>query len=117
VFTRYLTAPYFNAFLLVRSLMAQCGFVSHPTNGSHAVGSALRALLRNQMWDYPALIVILIAFIVYQGCLIALKPTGGLIALTVIDIAITALTWREWRKQRHLRAASTAAGRTYQRRA
>jgi uncharacterized membrane protein len=61
------------------------------------------ALLRNQMWAYPALIVVLIAFIVYQLYLIAIRPTGGLIALTTFDVAITALTWREWRKQRVLR--------------
>jgi len=66
------------------------------------------ALLRNQMWAYPALIVVLIAFIVYQTYQIALKPTAGLIALTVFDLAITALTWREWRKQRRLRDTRTA---------
>jgi uncharacterized membrane protein len=66
------------------------------------------ALLRNQMWAYPVLIVVLIAFIVYQLYLIALKPSGGLIALTVFDTAITALTWREWRKQREHRGVRTA---------
>jgi uncharacterized membrane protein len=61
------------------------------------------ALLRNQMWAYPALILVQIAFIAYQLYLIALKPSAGLIALTIFDLAVTALTWREWRKQRALR--------------
>jgi uncharacterized membrane protein len=73
------------------------------------------ALLRNQLWAYPALIVVLIAFIGYQLYLIALKPTAGLIGLTIFDLAITALTWREWRKQQHMRATRAAAtGRTGQ---
>jgi len=75
------------------------------------------ALLRNQMWAYPGLIVVLIAFIVYQLYLIVLKPTAGLIGLTIFDLAITALTWREWRKQRRMRDTRAAAGRPRQRRA
>jgi uncharacterized membrane protein len=70
------------------------------------------ALLRNQMWAYPALIVVLIAFIVYQLYLIALKPTAGLIGLTLFDGAITALTWREWRKQRAMRQGQPPQNRS-----
>ena len=61
------------------------------------------ALLRNKMWAYPWLIVVLLAFIGYQLYQIALKPTAGLIALTIFDALITWLTWREWRKQIALR--------------
>lgn len=59
------------------------------------------ALLREQRWAYPSIIVVLLAFIGYQLYRIALRPSAGLIALTVFDAAVTALTWREWRKVRH----------------
>jgi uncharacterized membrane protein len=58
------------------------------------------ALLRNQLWAYPWLIVFLIIFIVYQLYRIALQPSTGLIALTIFDAFVVWLTWREWRKQR-----------------
>jgi uncharacterized membrane protein len=67
------------------------------------------ALLRNKLWAYPWLIAVLLAFIGYQLYRIAIKPTGGLIALTVFDALITWLTWREWRKQLALRQGSGAA--------
>jgi uncharacterized membrane protein len=57
------------------------------------------ALLRNKLWAYPGLIAVLLAFIGYQLYLIALHPTGGLVALTIFDAAVAWLTWREWRKQ------------------
>jgi uncharacterized membrane protein len=58
------------------------------------------ALLRNQLWAHPWLIVTLIVFIVYQLYRIVLVPTVGLIALTIFDAVIVWLTWREWRKRR-----------------
>jgi uncharacterized membrane protein len=63
------------------------------------------ALLRNQLWAYPWTIVVLIAFVVYQLYRIALHATVGLIALTVFDLAIIWLTWREYHKRRRPRAA------------
>jgi uncharacterized membrane protein len=57
------------------------------------------ALLRNKLWAYPWLILVLLVFIGYQLYRIAIQPTGGLIALTIFDALITWLTWREWRKQ------------------
>jgi len=63
------------------------------------------ALLRNKIWAYPWLIAVLIAFIAYQLYEISIKPTAGLIGLTIFDALITWLTWREWRKQRAIRAA------------
>lgn len=58
------------------------------------------SLLRNKLWAYPWLIVVLLAFISYQLYRILLAPSPGLIALTIFDTIITALTWREWRIQR-----------------
>ena len=63
------------------------------------------ALLRNQLWAYPWLIITLIIFIVYQLYRIALVPTAGLIALTLFDAVVVWLTWREWRKRRGRTAA------------
>jgi uncharacterized membrane protein len=57
------------------------------------------ALLLNKLWAYPCLIVVLLVFIVYQLYRIALDPGAGLIALTVFDAVIVALTWREYRRQ------------------
>ena len=61
------------------------------------------ALLLNKLWAYPWMIVVLVLFIGYQSYRIALAPTPGLIALTVFDLAIVVLTWREYRRQRRAR--------------
>lgn len=58
------------------------------------------ALLRNKVWAYPWMIAVLLAFIGYQTYRIVLAPTVSLIALTVFDLVICALTWREYRRQR-----------------
>ena len=66
------------------------------------------ALLRDKLWAYPWMIAVLGIFIVYQLYRIALQPTGGLIALTVFDLLIVTLTWREFREQRRRRRVLTA---------
>lgn len=63
------------------------------------------ALLREKLWAYPWMIAVLLAFIGYQAYKIALNPTAGLIALTVFDIAIVLLTWREYVRHRRSRAS------------
>jgi uncharacterized membrane protein len=60
------------------------------------------ALLSNRLWAYPWAIAFLIIFIGYQLYRIALRPTAGLIGLTIFDVFVVWLTWREWRKQRQL---------------
>jgi uncharacterized membrane protein len=57
------------------------------------------ALLRNKLWAYPWMIAVLLAFIAYQVSVIVLGPSPGLVALTVFDVLIVVLTWREYRKQ------------------
>ena len=69
------------------------------------------ALLLNKLWAYPCMIVVLLIFIGYQVYRISLHPSVGLIALTMFDSAIVALTWREYRRQRH-RLDDPAAGIT-----
>ena len=63
------------------------------------------ALLRNKLWAYPWMIAMLLAFIAYQVYLIVLGPSPALIALTIFDVLIVVLTWREYRKQRGIRSA------------
>ena len=57
------------------------------------------ALLKNELWAYPWMIVFLGVFIVYQVYRLSLKPSVGLTALTVFDAVIAGLTYREYRKQ------------------
>lgn len=66
------------------------------------------ALLLNKLWAYPWMIVVLLLFIAYQLYRIVLNPTGGLIGLTIFDIAIVALTWREYQQQRRRHRSETA---------
>ena len=54
------------------------------------------AVLRDHIWAYPAIIVLLIAFIVYQLYRLLLVPTIGLTLLTVFDGFVVVLTSREY---------------------
>ncbi len=65
------------------------------------------ALLLNKLWAYPWMIGVLTVFIGYQLYRIALAPTAGLVALTLFDLAIVALTWREYGVQRRRRPAGS----------
>jgi uncharacterized membrane protein len=53
------------------------------------------------MWAYAAAMWALVAFIVYQMYLYARAPSPWLILLTVVDLVVIYLVWREyqWRKQ------------------
>ena len=61
------------------------------------------ALLLDKFWAYPWMIGVLSLFIGYQLYRIALHPSAGLIALTIFDAVILALTAREYRRQRQHR--------------
>jgi uncharacterized membrane protein len=63
------------------------------------------ALLCNKLWAYPWMVAVLLAFIAYQVYLIVLGPSPGLVALTVFDVLIVVLTWREYRQQRRIGTA------------
>ena len=58
------------------------------------------AVLRDQLWAYPAMIALLVAFIAYQLYRIALDPTVGLALLTIFDAFVVWLTWREYQAKR-----------------
>jgi uncharacterized membrane protein len=67
------------------------------------------SLLRNKLWAYPLTIVVLSAFVVYQLYRIALRVTFGMVALTVFDLIIIALTIREYQHQRTARGTRPEA--------
>jgi len=67
---------------------------------SHGVAKIVLAvaLLRRQRWAYPATLVFLGAFVVYQIYRMTYAPSVGLALLTAFDLAIMILTWREYRR-------------------
>jgi uncharacterized membrane protein len=67
------------------------------------------ALLLDRLWAYPWMIGFLGLFIGYQLYRIALHPSAGLIALTIFDALVLALTAREYRRHRQHRQEPTGA--------
>jgi uncharacterized membrane protein len=54
-------------------------------------------LLRNRLWAYPASLAMFAAFIAYQLYRYTHTHSIGLIVLTVFDLAVMWLIWREYR--------------------
>ncbi len=85
---------------------------------SHGVAKVVLVVfvLRDKLWAYPWLIALLLVFIGYQLYQItAVHFSAGLTALTVFDIALVWLTWREYRSRRagrHEAAASPGRQKT-----
>jgi uncharacterized membrane protein len=72
---------------------------------SHGLGKIVLVLeiFRGRLWAYPAMLVLLGVFIVYQTYRLALSFTFGIFALTSFDIVVVLLTWREYgRQHQHL---------------
>ncbi len=61
------------------------------------------ALLRDKIWAYPWMITFLIVFIVYQIYRMTFAFSIGLLGLTVFDVVVVWLTYREYGKQRAIR--------------
>lgn len=55
------------------------------------------ALLRDKMWAYPAMLIALGVFIVTQTTQMIASFSWGVLALTIFDLFIVWLTWREFR--------------------
>ena len=74
---------------------------------SHGVVKLLLVvgLLRNQLWSYPASLVALTGFIVYQLYRFSYTHSVGLIALTIFDLFVMALIWHEWRLTRRVQGS------------
>lgn len=60
------------------------------------------ALLLGSRRVYPWAIGALVLFLIYQVYALIVGPTVGMAVLTVLDLAIVLLTWREWRHGRTL---------------
>jgi uncharacterized membrane protein len=71
---------------------------------SHGVVKLLLVigLLRNKLWSYPASLVVLGLFIVYQVYRFSYTHGIGLIVLTVFDVLVMGLIWHEYRLVRRL---------------
>ena len=69
------------------------------------------ALWCNRLWAYPALIILLAAFIVYQLYRMTFAPSIFLAGLTIFDAIVILLTWAEYKKQKstHLLRARAAS--------
>jgi uncharacterized membrane protein len=65
---------------------------------SHGIAKVVLvvAVLRDQIWAYPAIIVLLVGFIIYQLYRMWLDPTIGLALLTAFDAFVVVLTWKEY---------------------
>lgn len=60
-------------------------------------------LLRGKLWSYPASLIVLGLFIVYQLYRFSYTHGAGLIVLTVFDVFVMGLIWHEYRLvRRHL---------------
>ncbi len=67
---------------------------------SHGVvkGVLVYGLLRAKLWAFPWAMGVFAAFGVYQIYRYIVEPSGWLIALTVLDVAVILLTLAEWRR-------------------
>lgn len=76
------------------------------THGIVKVGMVI-ALLRQKHWAYPWALGLLTAFLIYQIYLLFAKPGIMMALLTVIDMFIIWLVWREWQvvKQKTIKAS------------
>lgn len=68
------------------------------------------ALLKQQLWAYPWMLAALGVFIVIQGCELVVHFSWWMLALTLFDVFIVALTAREWQLHRKRRAAEADVG-------
>jgi uncharacterized membrane protein len=55
------------------------------------------ALLKNQLWAYPASLIVLGLFIAYQLYRFSYTGSAGLVILTVFDVLVMVLIWHEYR--------------------
>lgn len=62
---------------------------------------AVGGILLNKLWAYPFSLATLGALMIYQVYSIAVRPSLGMIALTIFDVFILWLIWREYGKARH----------------
>ncbi|MCT8328973.1 DUF2127 domain-containing protein [Albidovulum sediminis] len=56
----------------------------------------IAAVLAKRIWAYPAFIVAMIGFILYQGYRMSLDLTFILVAITLLDLVVLVLAWHEY---------------------
>ena len=66
-------------------------------------------LLLNKIWAYPWAIGALALFLIVQFYQLVTVPSFGMAFLTVLDIVIIWLVWREWQKQKSEHVTPEAA--------
>ena len=66
-------------------------------------------LFRRERWAYPVAFVFLGGFVVYQVYRMTYAPSVGLALLTVFDLFIIWLTWREYRRMKTSRIGVATA--------
>jgi uncharacterized membrane protein len=90
---------------IARHLLHSAGQLSHGSTIfaavyllSHGLAKVVLvvAVLREQLWAYPGMIVLLLAFIAYQLYRLSIRLTLGLSLLTLFDAFVVWLTWREY---------------------
>ena len=64
------------------------------------------ALIKDKLWAFPWAIGVFTAFAIYQIYRYFVQPSGWLIALTVLDAFVIALTWLEWQRVKRERYES-----------
>ena len=57
-------------------------------------------LLLNKMWAYPWSLGVLTLFLIYQLYVLVVSPSFGMAYITVLDIIIIFLVYREWQQQK-----------------
>jgi len=66
------------------------------------------ALLRGTRRVYPWALAALVGFLIYQVYEVVTTGSIAMVLLTIFDVVIIALTWREWRHGRTLRQTMRA---------
>lgn len=65
---------------------------------------AVIGILKNQLWAYPFSLITLGLLMLYQVYTIVVKASVGMILLTLFDVFILWLIWREYGKERKILA-------------
>lgn len=74
---------------------------------SHGIVKAalVIGLLRNKYWAYPASLIVLVLYVIYQLYRFSVTLSIGMAVLTVFDLVVIALIWHEYRIVRESREA------------
>lgn len=64
----------------------------------------IMAVLKNRLWGYPVSLVILGAFVAYQLYYLSVKYSLVVLAVTIFDVLVMYLIWREYRFVKRYRA-------------